>query len=135
MIHLDTNVAIALLNGRPIGVRDKFDAARIEGVALFMSNIVLHELMFGAASSERRKGNEDKIAMLIASGIEILAFDADDAQHAGDIRAQLKRAGTPLGSYDLLIAAQARRHKAKLVTANGCEFERVPGLSVTDWSV
>jgi tRNA(fMet)-specific endonuclease VapC len=72
MIHLDTNVAIALLNARPRHVRDRFDAARGEGVALFMSSVVLHELMFGAAASERRKGNEEKIMMLIASGIEIL---------------------------------------------------------------
>jgi tRNA(fMet)-specific endonuclease VapC len=34
----------------------------------------------------------------------------------------------------LLIAAQARRRGATLVTANGCEFERVPGLMVIDWA-
>jgi len=135
MIHIDTNVAIALLNGRLPVVRDRFDAARGEGVALFMSSIVLYELMFGAAGSERRKGNEEKIAMLIASGIEVLPFDAEDAGHAGGIRAYLKRAGTPIGPYDVLIAAQARRHCATLVTANGREFERVPGLAVADWAV
>jgi tRNA(fMet)-specific endonuclease VapC len=134
MIHLDANVAIALLNARPPVVRDRFDAARSDGAALFMSSIVLHELMFGAAASQRRQGNEEKIAMLVASGIEILSFDADDAGHAGDIRAYLKRAGTPIGPYDVLIAAQARRRGATLVTANGREFERVPGLSVTDWA-
>jgi tRNA(fMet)-specific endonuclease VapC len=134
MIHLDTNVAIALLNARPPIVRDKFDAARAAGVSLFMSSIVLHELMFGAAASQRRKGDEEKIAMLVASGIEIMPFDADDAGHAGDIRAYLKRAGTPIGPYDVLIAGQARRHGATLITANGREFMRVPGLSVTDWA-
>jgi predicted nucleic acid-binding protein len=41
---------------------------------------------------------------------------------------------TPIGHYDLLIAAQARRHGATLVTANQREFARVPGLDVVDWA-
>ena len=134
MIHLDTNVAIALLNGRAPEVRAKFDAARAEGAALYMSSVALHELMFGAAASMRRRENEEKIALLIASGVDVLAFDAEDAAHAGDIRAHLRRGGTPIGPYDLLIAAQARRHRATLVTANTGEFARVPGLKSVDWT-
>jgi len=61
-------------------------------------------------------------------------FELADAEHAGAIRAQLERAGTPIGHYDLLIAAQARRHGATLVTANQREFARVPGLDVMDWA-
>jgi tRNA(fMet)-specific endonuclease VapC len=53
--------------------------------------------------------------------------------HAGAIRAQLD-AGTPIGRYDLLITAQARRHGATLVTANQREFARVAGLDVVDWA-
>jgi tRNA(fMet)-specific endonuclease VapC len=53
--------------------------------------------------------------------------------HAGDIRADLEKAGTPIGHYDILIAAQARRHGATLVTANAREFARVPGLLVANW--
>ena len=48
---------------------------------------------------------------------------------AGDIiRAALAKAGKPIGPYDVLIAAQARRRGATLVTANRREFARVPGL-------
>ena len=43
--------------------------------------------------------------------------------------------GTPIGHYDLLIAAQARRRGALLVTANTREFERVPGLTIADWGL
>ncbi len=134
MIHLDSNVAIALLNARPLIVRTKFDVARAEGQSLFMSSIVLHELMYGAAASQRREDNERKITALVASGIELLAFDDEDAGHAGDIRAHLKRMGMPIGPYDVLIAAQARRRNALLVTASSREFERVPGLLTTDWA-
>jgi predicted nucleic acid-binding protein len=67
-------------------------------------------------------------------GIDVLPFDAEDAAHAGDIRAHLERKGTPTGPYDCLIAAQARRRGATLVTANGRGFGRMPGLTVSDWA-
>jgi len=46
----------------------------------------------------------------------------------------LRRQGTPIGPYDVLIAAQARRAGTMLVTANTGEFARVPGLQILDWS-
>jgi tRNA(fMet)-specific endonuclease VapC len=135
LIHLDTNVAIALLNDTQPRVRARFDAARTAGTPFSLSMIVYHELMLGAAASKRRKANEDKIALFIASGdIALLAFEAADAIEAAEIRAQLKRTAKPIGPYDVLIAAQARRAGTTLVTANTREFERVPGLLVTDWA-
>jgi tRNA(fMet)-specific endonuclease VapC len=136
MIHIDTNAAIAVLNDRPRIERDRYDEARYAGAGLAMSMIVYHELFYGAAASERRRQNEEKLALFIASGgIELLAFDEDDAREAGDIRARFRRIGTPIGPYDLLIAAQARRRGATVATANIREFTRVPGLLVTDWTV
>ena len=135
MIHLDTNVAIALLNDREPQVRARFDAAQAAGMPFGLSMIVYHELMYGAAASKRRKENEDKIALFIASGgFALLPFEAADAFEAADIRAHLKRATKPIGPYDVLIAAQARRAGTTLVTANVREFARVPGLIVTDWA-
>ena len=90
--------------------------------------------MFGAAASRNRERNEAKIALLISRDIAILAFEEADARHAADIRAHLRRLGTPIGPYDVFIAAQARRRDAVLATANGREFRRVPGLRVTDWA-
>lgn len=135
MIHLDTNVAIALLNGRPAGVRQHFDAARMGATSMAMSAIVFHELHYGAAASDRPVENERKLALFVASaGLEILPFTESDAAEAGRIRAQLLRAGTPIGPFDVLIAGQALHAGATLVTANGREFLRVPGLAVADWA-
>lgn len=134
MIHLDTNVAIALLNNRQPQIRSRFDSARTAAL-ICMSVIVYHELMYGAANSERKQANQDKIAIFLAAGnLALLAFTEEDAREAAGIRAHLKRQGTPIGPYDLLIAAQARRAGSTLVTANTYEFERVPGLIVTDWA-
>ena len=53
---------------------------------------------------------------------------------AGKLRQALAGKGTPIGPYDLLIAGQALRHGATLVTANNREFKRVAGLKVEDWA-
>jgi tRNA(fMet)-specific endonuclease VapC len=135
LIHFDTNIAIALLNDRPPQVRAKFEAARAARTPFAMSMIVYYELMYGAAASKRRKANEDKIAVFMTSGgIALLPFEAADAAEAADIRSDLKRTGRPIGPYDLLIAAQARRARTTLITANAREFERVPGLVAVDWA-
>jgi tRNA(fMet)-specific endonuclease VapC len=76
-----------------------------------------------------------RIADFLAGDITVLPFEPADAEEAGDIRAAMERAGAPIGPYDLLIAAQARRRAALLVTANAREFARIPGLLTEDWAV
>lgn len=41
----------------------------------------------------------------------------------------------PIGPYDLMLAAQALRMGAVLVTHNGTGFRRIPNLAVEDWQV
>lgn len=65
--------------------------------------------------------------------IAILPFDAPADVEYGDIRLTLEAAGRPIGSNDLLIAAQARATGATVVTANASEFKRVRGLNVENW--
>ena len=88
----------------------------------------------GSASSDRRRENDERLAVFLRAPIAILPFDAEDAREAGDIRAALAKAGTPIGPYDILIAAQARRRGATLLTANEGELTRVPGLQTEDWA-
>ncbi|MEJ0043490.1 MAG: type II toxin-antitoxin system VapC family toxin [Rhizomicrobium sp.] len=104
------------------------------GSAVAISSIVLFELWFGAAKSGRWADNAKIIGDFLEGQTCVLAFDEDIAQSAGEIRATLKTAGTPIGPYDLLIAAHAVRLGATLVTANVREFSRVPGLKLEDWS-
>jgi tRNA(fMet)-specific endonuclease VapC len=63
-------------------------------------------------------------------------YTCADAVFYGAIRAhlaQLKLNALPIGPYDLMLAAQALRLGAILVTNNTSEFTRVPHLSVEDW--
>lgn len=68
-----------------------------------------------------------------AARLEVLDFDDDAAAHAGEIRADLERQGSPIGSYDLLIAGHARSRGLVVVTGNLAEFRRVEGLRCEDW--
>jgi tRNA(fMet)-specific endonuclease VapC len=85
--------------------------------------------------SAKPQANTAVLASFLALDVAIWPFDPEDAEEAGDIRAVLERAGTPIGPYDILIAAQARRRRAVLITANERELARVPGLKTEDWTV
>jgi tRNA(fMet)-specific endonuclease VapC len=90
----------------------------------------------GNAISKSDQGPQSRVPLdvILANGFEFAPFDAADAREAGSIRAALERAGRPISPYDILIAAQARRRGATLVTSKLREFERVPGLLVGDWA-
>ncbi|WP_036291299.1 type II toxin-antitoxin system VapC family toxin [Methylosinus sp. PW1] len=134
MICLDTNVVIAVINRRNADVARRMGEALTQRVEIGLPVIVLYELRYGYARSDRKPLMEALLAEFLSPGIAVLPFDEEDARHAGDIRAELEKAGRPIGHYDYLIAAQARRRGAILVTANGREFTGVPGLMVTDWA-
>jgi tRNA(fMet)-specific endonuclease VapC len=131
---LDTNAAIALLNDRPAVLRKRLRRTATRGGTVSISAIVLYELWYGVARSGRRRENSERMRVFLSGGITIHDFTADDAVTAGDLRAVLQAAGTPIGPYDLLIAAQALRSDSTLVTSNTDEFARVPGLRWQDWS-
>jgi tRNA(fMet)-specific endonuclease VapC len=96
--------------------------------------IVMFELEYGCAKSKRREQSRRALEIFLSAGFDQPAFDIEDAREAGEIRAFLEARGQPIGPCDILIAAQARRRGARLVTLNIREFERVPGLGVEDWA-
>jgi tRNA(fMet)-specific endonuclease VapC len=134
MICLDTNIAIYVINRRVPALRHRLAEQLRAGTEIGFSAIALFELRYGHARSNRQAESDRLLEEFLAPGIIVLAFDEEDAAHAGDIRAYLERRGTPIGPYDYLIAAQARRRGAALVTLNTREFERVPGLLVVNWA-
>ena len=125
---IDTNVFIRMMveDDRALARR-----ARIHGHDIGLSAIVLHELYFGSFGGS---GSTDQLERLDRMGLPLLAFDAADARAAAQIRADLRRKGTPIGPYDLLIAGQALARGLVVVTRNVREFGRVEGLEVEDWS-
>ena len=130
---LDTNTVIALLKNQP-PVRTRLRRVASRGAVVAVSSIVLYELWYGVARSERRRENAERLRVFLSGNIDVRPFGEEDAAIAGDLRSALATAGTPIGPHDLLIAAQALRSGATLVTANVSEFARVRGLVWQDWS-
>jgi tRNA(fMet)-specific endonuclease VapC len=131
---LDTNACIALINGSPPHIRLRLEQALKDGASVAVSAVVAFELWYGASKSARRQANRQRLETFFAGPLELLPFDDEDARTAGEVRAALESAGTPIGAYDLLIAGQALRYDATLVTANAAEFSRVSELRWEDWA-
>jgi len=131
---LDINAVIALLTNRPTTVRERLRREASASRSIGISSIVLFELRYGVARSQHRAQNTERLRAFLAGNISIVHFEEEDAGIAGDLRAELERSGTPIGPYDLLIAAQALRAGTILVTANVTEFRRVRGLVWEDWT-
>ena len=77
-----------------------------------------------------------KIKPIINSFLEIvtiLNYSQADANQSALVRALLKQQGTPIGSYDVLLAGVALTHNVIFVTSNTKEFERVNGLKLENW--
>ncbi len=126
---LDTNIVTDLIRA-PQGRA----ASRIQmvGEALVRTSIIVAaELRFGA----RKLGSSrltDRLEAVLGV-LEIVPFAAPADEVYREIRAQLERAGTPIGGNDLLIAAQAIALGDAVVTDNEREFRRVEGLKVENW--
>jgi tRNA(fMet)-specific endonuclease VapC len=127
---LDTNICSYVLRSRPASVRDRFDEAGPEALAI--SAVVLAELLFGAARHPAEAAIRREIGDFV-SRLTVLSWDEAAAEHYGDIRAALEGRGRPLGAMDLHIAAHARSRGATLVSSDGRHFRRVEGLLVANW--
>ena len=131
---LDTNACIAIISGRSEVVRSRFREALTDGFKVSVSSIVVFELWYGVGKSMYVERNALQVASFLASPIEVVDFDGEDARVAGLQRVALEKAGKPIGAYDLLIGAQALRRGWTLITANTSEFARIQDLKWQDWS-
>ncbi|MDR3478812.1 MAG: type II toxin-antitoxin system VapC family toxin [Gammaproteobacteria bacterium] len=127
---LDTNMCIYIIKKHPENVLKKFKTFDLGDISI--SSITLAELMYGVHKSLHQHKNKAALEEFI-SPLEIMPFDDDAATHYGEIRANLEKKGTPIGSLDMMIAAHAQCLKVTLVTNNKKEFSRVPHLKIEDW--
>jgi tRNA(fMet)-specific endonuclease VapC len=131
---LDTNACIALITGVDVNVRRRFQRAVARESVMLLSSVVAFELWYGVAKSQRKDGHTRRLETFFAGPLEWTLFDEDDARAAGTVRAELEAVGKPIGAYDVLLAGQARRRGAVLVTSNSRECARVTGLKWEDWA-
>ncbi|MDT9180512.1 MAG: type II toxin-antitoxin system VapC family toxin [Limnospira sp. PMC 1291.21] len=126
---LDTNSCIIYLRGKNLALKKRLEFYRKE---VAVCSVVKAELFYGSMKSANPEKNLRLQTEFLSQFIS-LPFDDVAANLFGIIRSQLEFKGTPIGSYDLQIAAIALAHHLTLVTHNVREFSRVEGLQWEDW--
>lgn len=130
LTHLvDSDVVIGALRGPGPALEGKL---RAHAGRLAVSAITVAELTYGALRADRRDDALEAVEGILDS-VVVLEIDPRVSRIAGAIRAELGSRGTPIGPYDVLIAAQARAEGLVLATGNVREFRRVSGLEVESW--
>ena len=127
---LDTNTCIRFLNGRAPQIRQKMIAVEDDDIAI--STITKGEMYTGSAKSQHPQESRKKQDAFFAR-FNSLSFDEIAANEFGRIRATLELNGTPIGPYDMQIAAIGLAHELVVVTHNTREFGRVARLVIEDW--
>ncbi|MEB3338495.1 MAG: type II toxin-antitoxin system VapC family toxin [Leptolyngbyaceae bacterium] len=131
MIYLlDTNTCIQYINRYSQPIVNRLQNLFPSDVAI--CDVVKFELYYGAYNSSQIEKNLEILREFFLE-FPSLAFDGQAASICGYLRSQLKVKGTPIGAYDLQIAAISLAHNLTLVTHNTREFERIPGLRLEDW--
>lgn len=130
-IMLDTNTCIYIIKQKPQRVLKHFRDYSIGDICI--SSITLAELQYGVAKSQYVQKNQEALNEFVLP-LEIAHFAENAARVYGEVRANLEKAGKPIGSMDTLIGAHALRLGATLVTNNTSEFRQIKGLKVTDWT-
>jgi tRNA(fMet)-specific endonuclease VapC len=129
----DTNVFSRYLRGVDESIKAKLDA-NLRFCRL--SSVVLSELEYGAAKRPEVPAFRRRVQKLRALIADEADYTGADAVYYGFVRAHLARLkpnAQLIGPYDLMLAAQALRLGAVLVTNNTAEFARVPGLGTENW--
>lgn len=129
---LDTNTCIRLINRRSLELRQRILTIPINDIAV--CSIVKAELFTGSAKSQTPATTLAKQQKFLQP-FQSLSFGDVEAAAYATLRAQLEKAGTPIGPLDMLIAAIAVANSLILVTHNTAEFKRVSGLQIEDWEV
>ncbi|GHU00778.1 ribonuclease VapC [Alphaproteobacteria bacterium] len=129
-IMMDTDVCSYILKGNPPQYRKAFMARR-HSARICVSVVTYAELLTGAEYKDSKRLRE-QIASFMEL-VEITNWTTECARYFSITTAALFKAGTPIGSMDIQIAASALAEGAALVTNNEKHFGRIDGLKVENW--
>jgi len=125
---LDTNICIHFFRGM-FNLRDKIEQVGIE--ICVISEITLAELVFGAEYSPNPKKNIAIIEEFVENITILPVFDA--IYKYGKEKARLRKSGSMISDFDLLIGCTATENNLIMVTENVGEFERIQGIRIENW--
>lgn len=98
-----------------------------------ISEITLAELVFGAENSTNPIKNHEIIEKFSKQVSILPIYDAIFLY--GKEKARLRKIGTLISDFDLLIGCTAIEKDLIMVTENVLEFERLDGIHIENWIV
>lgn len=127
---LDTDISSYLIRGDHPEVTDAF---RQHFPDVCISAITAAELQYGA--QKRKSQLLTRNVNAYCNLVPICDWNREAAETYAEMRVELEKHGTPVGSMDMLIAASAIAEGAILVTNNIAHFSKIGKLRVENWSV
>jgi tRNA(fMet)-specific endonuclease VapC len=127
---LDTNICIHFFRGK-FNLGAKFQEIGLKSCAI--SEITLAELIYGAEHSSNKQKN---FALIEAFAAEITILPIINCIYLyGSEKSRLRKNGTMISDFDLLIGTTALTSDLIMVTENVSEFERIDGIQIENWIV
>jgi tRNA(fMet)-specific endonuclease VapC len=126
---IDTNICIYYIKGK-FELKEKFEKSDPDNC--FISEITLAELMFGVENSEKKEKNQKALDDFL-TGVKVIPIYHSLALYAQK-KARLRKAGTPVDDFDLLIGVTAVTHNLVMVTNNTEHFKRIKGIKLDNWA-
>ena len=123
---LDTNALSAAADRGPKALEIVAGAER-----LMVPVIVLGEYRLGIAQSRHRVSYESWLREWIAA-VTVLEIDEGTTHYYATIGLELKKAGKPVPTNDLWIAALCRQHNLPLISRDQ-HFDAVSGIQRLSW--
>ena len=124
---IDTDWSIDYLNEIQ-RVKTRVDQLKPDGIGISIISIAeLYDGVVGATDPER---SERELLEFLGQGITPVELDTATCRLFAQERSRLRRAGTPIGDFDLMIGATAVRHDLTLLSNNRRHFQRIAGLTI-----
>lgn len=122
---IDTNIIVDLFGN------DEQIKVKLSTVKIIIPSVVVGELYYGAYASSREKTRINEISEFIGN-YEVICIDEDTARYYGQIKAQLKKSGTPIPENDVWISALSIQHDLPVATRD-LHFDKPKGIKVEYW--
>lgn len=126
---LDTDICVFFLKGK-YNLADKIDSVGIDNC--FISEITVAELLFGAENSQNFEKHIKEV-IFFEENFKVIPISKVLRFYAKE-KVRLRKSGTPVAEFDLLIGSTAVSHDLILVTRNQKHFRKISNLQLENWT-
>ena len=125
---LDTNICIHFFRGK-FNLIEKLEEVGLINCAI--SEITLAELIYGAENSLSPQKNRDIVDKFSSKVTVLPIYDVINLYAKEKVR--LRKSGTMISDFDLLIGCTAVQKELIMATENQREFERISNIKIENW--